>query len=298
MNFATLELSVVAIIPAIILAAYIFINDRLEREPIPLLALLFAVGGIAYFPAYYLEKLVVGLIDKMFSGYAIGSIGGVVGYTESWAEYTHGLLAVLIGIALIEELIKWAVMFFITFKNKNFNCMYDGIVYAAFVALGFGMVENVRYAWLGGWDLLLLKTMTTLPAHLLFAIDMGYLYTMWRTHKTARSVEKDYEKKGLITVKKPFRPGLWFAAMIVLPIIQHGVYGFAGYFGTPIFNIIFYVLNTVTFIACIVGVVVLSKKDGLRGRYADMMLDKKYPETKDLCNVVDDITEEEQTNEQ
>lgn len=299
MNFASYEISVAAVIPALILAAYIFMNDRLEKEPFKLLAILFAVGGIAYFPAFYLERFVTGLIDDAFSKYAVYGIAGVSGWTSSVAEYAHGLLIVLVGIALIEEVIKWAVMFLITYKDKNFNCLFDGIVYAAFVALGFGVVENIRYAWAGGWDLLYLRSITTLPGHLFFAIIMGYFYTMWRAYKTAANVEKEYEKKGLIKIKKPFRPWTWFVGMIVLPTLQHGVFGFAGFFNTTLFNVIYYTLNTAMFVICIIGVYRLSKRDVLRGRYADMLLDKKYPETKDLCNIVEDPAEdvEEKTEE-
>ena len=297
MGFAYFEMSVVATIPAIILAIFVYINDRKEKEPLTLLALLFAVGGVAYVPVYFLEKSVCGLIDKAFSQYAIGSVGGIVGYTEQWAEYAHGMLIVLVGVALIEELIKWLVTFLITFRNKNFNCLYDGIVYSTFVALGFAMAENLIYAWQGGWDLLLKKTLTTLPAHLLFAVIMGYFYAMWKARKTAATVEKHYAKKGIITIRKPVCTWNWFLAMVGIPVLHHAVYGFAGYFGTDLFNVIFYVLNAVMFTACIILVVRLSKKDATGGRYADMLLDKKYPEIKDLYDDVAEIAEEVQSDE-
>ena len=292
MNFVSFEISIAAAIPAVLLALYVFWKDKVEKEPIGLLAILFAVGGVSQFAAFYVEKLVVGLVDRLFEGSVTYSIQGLPTFSSPMAEYGHGFLVVFIGVALVEEVVKWAVMFFITFKNKHFNCLFDGIVYGTFVSLGFGLVENVRYAWLGGWDTLLIRSLTSVPGHLYFGVIMGYCYTMWRAHRSAAIAEKEYARGGLIQVEKPFRSWGWFVAMILLPILEHGVYGFAGYFQTTAFKILFYILNAIFFIACMLGVKRVSESDTYSGRYADYLLDRKYPETKEICDDVEEDLEE------
>ncbi len=288
MNFVSFELSIASLIPALCLAAYVFFSDRVDKEPIPLLALLLALGGAAYLPAFALEKLTTRGFDKLFAPFATFDLSGNATYSSRLAELGHGLLITVIGVALIEELTKWAVMFFITRKNKNFNCLFDGLVYGTFTALGFAIIENIRYAYIGGWDTLLLRSITSVPGHLYFGIIMGYFFTMWRVYKTAKAAEKEYARRGLITVTKPFRSGGWFAAMIIIPIMQHGAYALAGFFPSLTMDIIFYSMNLILLILCLVGVRKISRIDAIRGRYADAMLDAKYPQIKNLCDDVEE----------
>lgn len=287
MNFISPEISLAAIIPAVILAAYVFFNDRVEKEPIPLLLLLFGAGGISYIPAYFAERGLTSVIDSLFSDYITYDFQGVATYSSDLVKYGHGLLVVFVGIALIEEVVKWLVMFLITHKNKNFNCLFDGVVYGTFVSLGFAVVENIIFAWQSGWDTLVFRTLISLPGHLYFGILMGYCYTMWRVYRSAAIAEKEYEERGLIRITKPFRSGGWFVAMVVFPILYHGIYGFAEFFRSQISDIVFYVLNGIFFVICIVGIHKISRTDTYRGRYADALLDKKYPETKGICDDIE-----------
>lgn len=289
MNFVSVEVSVAAIIPALLLAAYVFFNDKVEREPIGLVALLFIIGSAVYLPVYEIERFVVGIVDKLFAGSMIFGIDGIEGFKTPFAQYAHGFLAVFLGVAVVEELAKWLVMFLLTHKNKNFNCLFDGIVYGTFVSLGFGMMENIRYAWVGGWDLLVIRSLITIPAHLFAGIIMGYCYTMWRTYKTAAIAEQEYAKKGLIRIVRPFTNRKWSVLMLLLPILEHGVYGFVSYFDTDLLNVFFYIFNTVIFIVCLMGIRKIAKKDTYRGKYADKLLDRKYPQIKDICDDVENM---------
>lgn len=296
MNFISPEISLAAIIPAVILAAYVFFHDKVEKEPVGLLLLLFGAGGVSYIPAYFAERGLTDLIDLLFSDYITYDFQGVATYSSELVKYGHGVLVVFLGIALVEEMLKWLAMFLITRRNKNFNCLFDGVVYGTFVSLGFAMVENVIFAWQGGWDMLLFRTMITLPGHLYFGILMGYCYTMWMVYRSASLAEKEYEKRGLIKITKPYKTGGWFASMIIFPVIYHGIYGFAEFFRSGTTDIIFYIINAICFVICIAGVSRISRTDTYRGRYADALLDKKYPETRGVCDDIEedlDIFEEE-----
>ena len=54
-------LVIAALLPAIVLCVYIFKKDRVEKEPIGLLLLLFGLGAVSCFPVAFVEG-VVGIV--------------------------------------------------------------------------------------------------------------------------------------------------------------------------------------------------------------------------------------------
>ena len=56
MNHFSFELSLIAVLPALLLCGFIFFKDRIEREPLGLLAILFGAGAISYIPSTLLES--------------------------------------------------------------------------------------------------------------------------------------------------------------------------------------------------------------------------------------------------
>jgi hypothetical protein len=50
----------------------------------------------------------------------------------------------------------------------------DGVVYGAATALGFAVLENLRYGLAEGWDVVLLRAFTTLPGHACWGALMEY----------------------------------------------------------------------------------------------------------------------------
>lgn len=288
MNFVSVEIALAVIAPALILAGYVLWRDKVEREPIWLVALLLVAGAVIYVPAYFAETGMSEAIAALFSDHVKYHFNGTAVYSSTAVKYGYGLTVVFVGVALIEEVFKWLAMFLVTRKNKNFNCLYDGIVYGVLVSLGFAVAENVFYAWQSGWDTLLIRVLYTLPGHIYFGVLMGYCYTMWSVYKSASLAEKEYEKKGLIKVAKPIKTKGRFALMILLPLLEHGVYGCAEFFSSTATNYIFFAVNAMLFALCMAGVTKLSGEDTYRGRFADALLDKKYPEIKDVCDDVEE----------
>ena len=110
MNTITLiAIALFALIPTTAIVFCIYVNDCLEKEPIPLLVALFAAGIVSAFVAALIPR--------------------------------HNLMMV----ALVEELCKFLVLILLTFKSKAFDCKFDGIVYAVCVGAGFAFLENVFY---------------------------------------------------------------------------------------------------------------------------------------------------------
>lgn len=50
-----------------------------------------------------------------------------------------------VGIALIEDFFKFLPAYIIGIRSKEFDEVYDAIVYTGFSALGFAVFENILY---------------------------------------------------------------------------------------------------------------------------------------------------------
>jgi RsiW-degrading membrane proteinase PrsW (M82 family) len=79
--------------------------------------------------------------------------------------------------ALVEETFKFVFLYFLYWKNDNFNEWFDGIVYAVFISLGFSAVENILYVLdpnLGGIQTGIYRAVFSVPGHAMFGVGMGY----------------------------------------------------------------------------------------------------------------------------
>lgn len=131
----TVLLTCAALLPAVVLLIYIYIKDRVEKEPIGLLLTLFALGAVICLPAALIEEIFSVVIDGVFSTFAY-DIGGSL-YLMSGTNKLYVFVSNFIGVALVEEGLKFLILILVTRKNKNFNSLFDGIIYSVFVSLGF-----------------------------------------------------------------------------------------------------------------------------------------------------------------
>ncbi|MBR7133293.1 MAG: PrsW family intramembrane metalloprotease [Clostridia bacterium] len=278
MNYASFGISVIALLPALVLCIYIYIKDRVEKEPIGLLAALFGIGAIAFAPALLSERLALNTFDRIFAESMTYSPEGFTSFASVTAKISHQALCSFVGIALIEEAIKWICLFVFTHKSKHFNSLFDGLIYSAFISLGFAAVENVRYSWINGWDTLLLRSVTTVPSHLFFGIFMGVCYTVWHAYHTAAIKEKELIDAGKLSETKFKKSKLWLTASLCLPILVHGIYSFigSGIFGW--LNKVFYIFIIILYIVCFIGINKLSKDDGSNEKTAYKWLLRKHTE--------------------
>lgn len=145
-----------AFAPAVYLGIVIYGKDKYDREPKLVLLMAFILGAFSILPAILAELFLAGPLDH-----------------EEWGLLNVGISAFL-GVALVEELCKFAVLRLNAYRLKVFNEPFDGIVYATFVGLGFATAENVMYVTQGGWGVGVLRMFTAVPAHYAFAVVMGY----------------------------------------------------------------------------------------------------------------------------
>lgn len=184
-----------AVIPAIVLLTMVYRADRVESEPPGLLLRLVLMGILSTSIAKLLERLGLLLLNSIFPGetllYDILLYFGVVGFAEEGAKYV---------------LLKRA-----TWYSPEFNCRFDGVVYAAFVSLGFAVWENIGYVFMSGLGTAMLRAVTAIPGHACFGVFMGCWYAQ----------AKELERMGDENASKRLR-----ILSVVIPAILHGAYDF------------------------------------------------------------------------
>ncbi len=199
-----LRLFVIAIAPGIALAAALYLNDRYDREPLPLLFKIFGLGALSVIPVLFVERLLLRL--NIFTG-----LLGIA--------YTAFIVA-----GFTEEYFKRAVVLYGAYHTKHFNEKLDGIVYCAFSALGFATVENIMYVvmrYTGNYYVGILRGILSVPAHTLFAITMGYYLSLAKYAKTPG------EKRQYLT------------RSLLIPIFLHGLFNFILMAQIPILMLVF-----------------------------------------------------------
>lgn len=73
----------------------------------------------------------------------------------------------------VEELSKFLVFYLFAVRLKAIKEPKDGILLAGSVALGFAAVENFKYGWYYGFDIILIRSFTTILSHILFSAIWG-----------------------------------------------------------------------------------------------------------------------------
>lgn len=148
-----------AIFPIVALCFFIYIKDK-NKEPIGLLFLIFFLGLITVFPVVICE-LVFGLFFPM----------------NVEKSFLSVFFNVFFGVALYEECFKWLVTKFLGYNNKEFDEVYDIIIYAVFASLGFACFENVLYVLQNGFGTAIMRAVSSIPGHTCFAIAMGFFFS-------------------------------------------------------------------------------------------------------------------------
>lgn len=175
-----------ALAPAIILA---IIMIRKDRRPEPIRWLLAAVGlGVLAGPAVLL-------------------IGYLIIPDIPTDTFIGAFLSSFIGAAIPEEGLKFAALYFLASRCKHFDEMFDGIVYAVCIGMGFAGLENILYLF-GAEDqwfsVGIARALLSVPMHYVFAIIMGAFFSLGWFDKRNRKV--------------------YMTGALVLPIIVHGAY--------------------------------------------------------------------------
>ncbi len=272
-SFWLVILGVFTLGPSIALCIYIYKKDRVEKEPILLLLGLFVLGMLICIPAGYLNSYRTTLLSSVFPS------------SVTLTEYVLYLfLTYFVGVGVVEEGLKWLVMFFVTRNNRNFNSYFDGVIYAVFVSLGFATFENVMYVffWGNGLSTAITRSLTAIPGHMLFGVCMGLFYSEWHALRDAHRIEEKLHGIGLIpnpyVTRFPERGKLVMS--FVVPVLVHGTYDtLCDVMGQelPFAFVLFFAFLIGLYIYGFSHVKKISQADARSAKLAIRMVNKAYP---------------------
>ena len=276
MELENIFLICAALFPAVALCIYIFKKDRVEKEPIGLLLGLLSLGALMCFPAAEIETIFFDGIESIFMPYTV-EYGGehyLVGNTYK----LYNACKYFIGVAFVEEGCKFLIVYFVTRKNKNFNSLFDGLVYAVFVSLGFAALENVFYVLENGWMNALMRAVMSVPGHMFFAVLMGYYYSLWHIYEKAKKKEQELKRAGLISKNAVEISGKSYLIFsLLMPTLAHGLYDYCCTLGTTLATIVFYAFLLFLYIYCFRRIKNMSKGDVDDITYSNAIVLNKYP---------------------
>lgn len=180
--------------------------------------------GVMIYKKDIVEKESPGLLFKLFLGGAIGSViltlllstvlePIIPDLEDSNNNFIYLAITTFFKVALVEEFSKWIFLKKITWKNKEFNYIYDAIVYAVFVALGFATIENIIYVLgsEGGISIAILRAILSVPGHAFDGVFMGYYYGLAKQAKINDNI-------------KLFKRNMIFSLLI--PVVFHFIFDY------------------------------------------------------------------------
>lgn len=197
-----------ALVPAFFLIRYIYVHDTIETEP-PLLLLNLVLWGV-------LAALAASMLE-MIGQALLGSF--VPASSPNYVFYFAFLV-----VAATEEGMKYLFLYRKTWRDPNFNCRFDGIVYAAFVSLGFAGFENILYVFQYGLSVALPRAILAIPGHLGFSVFMGFFYSR---------AKRRYDI-GQITTGR-----IHLLLAYLAPVFLHGVYDSCCMLGSNMSTVVF-----------------------------------------------------------
>lgn len=226
-------LLIIAIVPVILLGAYIYKKDK-HKEPRSLLVKLFISGILSCFLVIVISALATILFPFISESHTV----------MSFIEFC---LYIFIFIALLEEFCKWLMSYYIGYKNKEFDEVYDIIVYTVFVALGFAAFENILYVFdLQSIQVGIMRGLLAIPGHVCDGIAMGYYLSLAKYHE--QKGNKKEEKKNKLK-------------SILIPTLYHGIYDYCCLTESNIILIAFIAFIIFLYITSFKKINLLSKED-------------------------------------
>lgn len=181
-----------ALVPGIIIIIFIFRKDKVEHEPLGFLFILVGLGALSCIPASFLEMFITHLVPS-FPPHSL----------------QHAAFEAFAIAAFCEELCKYLLLRLGSWRSRNFNYRFDGIVYGVCVAVGFALLENVLYVAGGGIETALMRGVLAVPLHAFCGVFMGIYYGA--------------AKKAAIDGRRAEQSSNTFKALII-PMLIHGFY--------------------------------------------------------------------------
>ena len=202
-------LLILAILPVVLLCFFIYIKDT-NKEPIGLLMKLFLLGVIMAFPVVIAEMI----FDIVF-------------IKDGVTNFILLFISVFMSVALIEEGAKFIIAKFIGYDDKEFDEIYDIIVYSVFASLGFACIENILYVFNYGLSVAIVRDLLSVPGHMCFGVLMGYFLAMAKINSINNN-KGQYVKNMILA--------------LLVPALVHTMYDTLLFYAENVNNSIFFIL--------------------------------------------------------
>lgn len=212
-------LLILSVLPVLLIGLFIYKKDK-EKEPTALLTKLF-FGGIG---ACFLTLLITFILKMIFPFLKVET---------SELNLIQLLLYAFLVVALVEEFSKWFFVYIISYNNKEFDELYDMILYSTFVALGFACFENILYVFQGGVITGIVRALLAVPSHACDGVIMGYYLGLSKNDVLNNNGNKHIK---------------YLVLSIIVPTILHGTYDYLLFTGRIIFLIIFFAYVIIVYI--------------------------------------------------
>ena len=145
-----------ALLPSVLLAVWIYFKDKQRKEPVFDLLKAFSLGVVSAGLTIVIHILMPEQIAAFIDG------------TAFWRAF--------VSAGVLEEFSKLLMFFLGIWSLKAFDERFDGIVYMAYIGLGFAFFENIFYLLdsTDAFSLFLGRALFSVPVHFFFAVLMGY----------------------------------------------------------------------------------------------------------------------------
>lgn len=221
-------LVIAAIIPAVFLMIQTYKLDKLDKEsPLQLWSLVKA-GIFSALIAMVLERVFCYVLDQSLSQ----------------DDALYGVLLYFVIVAYSEEGAKYFMLRRYSWRSLEFNCQYDGVVYAVFVSLGFALWENISYVLMYGFGAAIVRALTAIPGHACFGVFMGVFY----------GISKKYAYRNNKAAST-----LFSILSVFIPALLHGTYDYIATYETGTWYFVIFI--AALFIISFILIRSMSKRD-------------------------------------
>ncbi len=86
----------------------------------------------------------------------------------------HLIIRAVVFVGLMEEGCKFLFLRGVVYRSPHFSQAIDGIYYAVQIGMGFALGENMLYLFGGDASALMVRMVSAVPAHGMFAVLMGF----------------------------------------------------------------------------------------------------------------------------
>ena len=155
--------------------------------------------------------LLGGIISTFFALISERLFGALLSATVPSTSGAYNVILYFGVVAISEELAKFVLLKKRTWNNGEFNCLYDGVVYATAVSLGFALWENISYVTMYGFSTALVRAVTAIPGHACFGVFMGVFYSLAKSN--------DY-------MGNKARSDFFSTLAVIVPVLLHGAYDY------------------------------------------------------------------------